>query len=136
MIYCKGRTRVILFAAVALCGLCFTLHIYGLPEPAGSASSSGQNQQAQQPQLPSAAGAPSAQAISDAWALFNAGQIDQAEAAFQHILGDAAGSQDSSGEAEAHIGLSSIAYRRAKFADARTEDERALALFDALHDRR
>jgi CHAT domain-containing protein/tetratricopeptide (TPR) repeat protein len=143
MISCKGRTRIPPFAAVALCGLCFTLDICALQQPAASPvplASSGSTPSASsssaQSQRPSPPGSPSARAITTAWELFNSGQIEQAEAAFQHILHDATVNQDSSGEAEAHVGLASIAYQRARFADARAEDERALALFDALHDRR
>jgi len=88
------------------------------------------------PQEPTASPSLYADLIADASRLYRAGKTDEAEKEFKEVLLKAKETNDSLAQAEAHLGLGSVAYRRANYDAARSECEKARSLFNALHDSR
>src|SRR5580693_148923 len=121
--------RAILAAGKALCGFAFVLTVYAAPHQEAVTKAPARPPQ---DRIESFDSSLYEKELAEAWRLSRIGKADEAEKSFREIVQKSAG-KDVVSEAEAHLGLATVATRHANLAAGRGECEQALALYNSVH---
>jgi CHAT domain-containing protein/tetratricopeptide (TPR) repeat protein len=121
--------RAILAAGKALCGFAFVLTVYAAPHQEAVTKAPARPPQDRTESFDSSL---YEKELAEAWRLSRIGKADEAEKSFREIVQKSAG-KDVVSEAEAHLGLATVATRHADLAAGRGECEQALALYNSVH---